>query len=177
MSDYDTTAGDRPPKKKRSWIAIAVGVVILLAFVAIGIIGVSVNYLRQNVVVVDTTGVDANRQFQDIYTRFPNQQPLLKIVDGKPQYVAERASHTMSEARLNTMHILAYDDQKGQAATVTLPFWIVRMKSGPFRISAYQRGWDDRGVSLRVDEIEKYGPGIVVDTSDQKHGRVLIWVD
>ena len=91
--------------------------------------------------------------------------------------MAERTSRATSDAKLNTMHILAYDDQKGQTATVTLPFWIVRMKTGPFRISAYQRGWDDRGASLRVDDIEKYGPGIVVDTSGQAHGRVLIWVD
>ena len=177
MSDYDANPGDRPARKKRSWIPIAIGVVILLAFVAIGIIGFGISYLRQNVAVIETTGVDADRQFQEVYAQFPNQQPLLKIIDGKPEYVAERASRATTEAKLNTMHILAYDDQKGQAATVTLPFWIVRMKSGPFRISAYQRGWDDRGVSLRVDDIEKYGPGIVVDTSDQTHGRVLIWVD
>ena len=39
------------------------------------------------------------------------------------------------------------------------------MKSGPIRISAYQQGWDDRGVSFRVEDIEKHGPGIIVDVT------------
>ena len=49
------------------------------------------------------------------------------------------------------------------------------MKSGPIRISAYQQGWDDRGVSFRVEDIEKHGPGIIVDVTEPNEGRVLIW--
>ena len=63
MSDYDANPGDRPARKKRSWIPIAIGVVILLAFVAIGVIGFGISYLRQNVAVVEATGAEADRQF------------------------------------------------------------------------------------------------------------------
>ncbi len=59
--------------------------------------------------------------------------------------------------------------------TFSLPFWLLRMKSGPIRISAYQQGWDDRGVSFRVEDIEKHGPGIIVDVTEPNQGRVLIW--
>ena len=71
--------------------------------------------------------------------------------------------------------LVAYDRDEGNTVTFSLPFWLLRMKSGPIRISAYQQGWDDRGVSFRVEDIEKHGPGIIVDVTEKNEGRVLIW--
>ena len=51
------------------------------------------------------------------------------------------------------------------------------MKSGPISFSAYASGWDDRGVSFRVEDIEQRGPGIVVDVTERNEGRVLIWAE
>jgi len=168
---------DETPKKKRRWIPIVVGVVILLAFVAIGVIGVGVNYLRQSMTVADASESDAMQEFDKVRSRFPGQQPLVQMVDGRPQYVAERASQDASSTTLTTLHVLAYDRDKGQTVTFALPFWLLRMKSGPIRISAYQQGWDDRGVSFRVEDIEKHGPGIIVDATERREGRVLVWAE
>ncbi len=76
---------DEAPKKKRRWIPIVVGVVILLAFVAIGVIGVGVNYLRQSMTVADASESDAMQEFDKVRSRFPGQQPLVQMVDGRPQ--------------------------------------------------------------------------------------------
>jgi hypothetical protein len=51
------------------------------------------------------------------------------------------------------------------------------MKSGPIRLSAYQQGWDDRGVSFDVKDIEKHGPGIIIDVVREREGRLLIWAE
>ena len=168
---------DSAPKKKRTWIPIVIGVVILLAFVAIGIIGVGISYLRQSMTVVDASESDATQEFEKVRSRFAGQRPLIQMVDGRPQYDADRASQTASQTTLNTLHVLAYDRDKGQTVTFTLPFWLLRMKSGPIRISAYQQGWDDRGVSFRVEDIEKHGPGIIVDATRSGEGRVLVWAE
>ena len=168
---------DEAPKKKRRWIPIVVGVVILLAFVAIGVIGVGVNYLRQSMTVADASESDAMQEFENVRSRFAGQRPLIEMVDGRPQYDADRATQTASQTALNTLHVLAYDRDKGQTVTFSLPFWLLRMKSGPIRISAYQQGWDDRGVSFRVEDIEKHGPGIIVDATGRREGRVLVWAE
>jgi hypothetical protein len=168
---------DEAPKKKRTWIPIVIGVVILLAFVAIGIVGVGISYLRQSMTVVDASESDAMQEFEKVRSRFAGQRPLIEMVDGRPQYDADRATQTASQTTLNTLHVLAYDRDKGQTVTFTLPFWLLRMKSGPIRISAYQQGWDDRGVSFRVEDIEKHGPGIIVDATRRGEGRVLVWAE
>lgn len=165
------------PKKKRTWIPIVVGAVILPAFVAIGIVGVGINYLRHSMTVTDTSEADAGSEFDKVRDRFPGQQPLIQIVDGRPQYVPERAGRDTEPTTLNTLHVLAYDRDKGQTVAFSLPFWLLRLKSGPIRISAYQQGWDDRGVSFRIEDIERHGPGIIVDAAERREGRVLVWAE
>ena len=102
---------------------------------------------------------------------------MIQLVDGHPQYVPERASQNPSTTSLSAVHVLAYDTDEGKVVKFSLPFWLLRMKSGPIRISAYQQGWDDRGVSFRVEDIEKHGPGIIVDATRPNEGRVLVWAE
>jgi hypothetical protein len=169
---------EAPPKKKRTWIWIVAGVVVLLMFVAIGGIIAAVAFFRQNLDIAEHVNeAGASAQFDAIHAKFPGQQPLIQLVDGTPEYVAERAAQSSPDTRLNTLHVLAYDRDKEQVATFSLPFWLLRMKSGPIRISAYQQGWDDRGVSFRIEDIEKHGPGIILDATERRQGRVLIWAE
>jgi hypothetical protein len=168
---------DELPKKKRSWIPIVLGVLVLLCVLAVGAIVLTVSWFRQNMVVAESTEAEALSQFDEVLKKFPGQQPLIQLVDDRPQYVPERASQSSSSGPLTTLHVIAFDRDEGKVVSFSLPFWILRMKSGPIRISAYQQGWDDRGVSFRIEDIEKHGPGIVVDASKPGEGRVLIWAE
>lgn len=168
---------DEMPRKKRRWIPILLGVLLLLGIVAVGAIVLTVSWFRQNMTITESTNEAADKQFDEVRARFPGQQPLIQLVDGRPQYVAERASQSSSQKSLTTLHVIAFDNDEGKVVTFSLPFWVLRMKSGPIRISAYQQGWDDRGVSFRIEDIEKHGPGIIVDGSEHGEGRVLIWAE
>lgn len=168
---------DDLPKKKRSWIPIVIGVLVLIGFIAVGAIFVTISWFRQNLVTADATEVTATQQFDEVRAKYPGQQPLIRLVDGQPQYDPDRASQSTTQTTLTTLHVLAFDRDKGKVVTFSLPFWLLRMKSGPIRISAYQQGWDDRGVSFKVEDIEKHGPGIIVDATERRQGRVLVWAE
>jgi hypothetical protein len=169
----DQGSGVRP--KKRSWIPIVIGIFLLFAIVAVGAIALTAMWFRQNMSVTRSSEDAAAQQFEDVRRRFPGQEPLIQLVDGRPQYAADRVSAAGAGAPLTSVHVIAYDRDEGNTVTFSLPFWLLRMKSGPIRISAYQQGWDDRGVSFRVEDIEKHGPGIIVDVTEENEGRVLIW--
>lgn len=168
---------DELPKKKRSWIPIVIGVLVLIGFIAVGAIALTVSWFRQNLVTTSADETAATQQFDAVRAKFPGQQPLIRLVDGTPQYDADRASHAATTTTLTTLHVLAFDRDEGKVVTFSLPFWLLRMKSGPIRISAYQQGWDDRGVSFKVEDIEKHGPGIIVDATERAKGRVLVWAE
>lgn len=166
------------PKPKRRWIPIVLGIVFVLFCIGVGAVIFTVSFFRQNLQVTqDISETSAMSEFEAVYAKFPGQQPLIQLVDGRPQLIADRASQAPSSAPLNTLHVIAFDKNDEEMAKFSLPFWLLRMKSGPIRLSAYSQGWDDRGVSFRIEDLEKAGPGIVVDVNREREGRFLIWVD
>lgn len=168
-------SGSRP--KKRSWIWIVVGIFVFFMVVALGVVAFTAIWFRQNLTVTQSGEDAATQQFEEVRRRYAGQEPLIKLVEGRPQYAAERASQAVSSVPLSSIHVIAYDRDEGNTVRFSLPFWLLRMKSGPIRISAYQQGWDDRGVEFRVEDIEKHGPGIIVDVTERNEGRVLIWAE
>lgn len=165
-------------KPKRRWIPIVLGILFVLFCVAVGAIFFAVSFFRENLQVSQHVAEGtASSEFDAVYAKFPGQKPLIQLVDDKPQLVAERASQAPNTKPLTTLHVLAFDRGDEEMAKFSLPFWLLRMKSGPIRLSAYQQGWDDRGVSFRVEDIEKAGPGIIVDVTERREGRLLIWAE
>ena len=169
--------GDAPPKKKRNWLAIVLGVLVLLGTLTVGCVVITVSWFRQNLDVTQTAEEDAMKQFEEVRNRFPGQQPLIQLVDGEPRFTPERATQGASTAGLTTLHVIAFDRDEGNLVKVSVPFWLVRMQSRPIRLSSYQEGWDDRGVSFRIEDIEKHGPGIIVDATQPGEGRVILWAE
>ena len=169
--------GDTPQPKKRNWIAIVLGVLLLFGILGVGCVVITVSWFRQNLAVTGTSEEAAMQQMDEVRSRFPGQQPLIQLVEGKPELAAERATEAPAQTTLSTLHVIAFDTDEGNLVSFSLPFWLLRMKSGPIRLSAYQQGWDDRGVSFRVEDIEKHGPGIIVDATRPGEGRVIVWAE
>jgi hypothetical protein len=168
---------EHAPPKRRTWIWVVIGVFFVLLVLAIGGMIFTVSFFQQNMTVADMSPASADEQFEAVRAKFAGQQPLIRMVDGQPQYDADRAAASTSTRPLQSMHVMAWDDEEEKLVTFALPFWLLRLKSGPIRLSAYSQGWDDRGVSFRVEDIERHGPGLLLDVNERREGRVLIWVE
>ena len=167
---------DVAPQKKRTWLWVVLGIFFVFVVMAVAGITFSVMFFRQAMTVTPTSAAGASEQFDAIRARYPGQQPLIQMVDGRPQYVPDRATASAATGSLKTMHMMAWDDDEEQLVTFSIPFWLLRLKSGPIQLSAYSQGWDDRGVSFKIEDLERAGPGIVMDFSE-RDGRVLIWAE
>lgn len=166
------------PQKKRRWVPIVIGVLLAGFVLTIGGCFVAIAVFRQNMSVTAMSASSADDEFAKVRARFAGQKPLIEFVDDRPQYVGDRATQQpSSSAPLTTMHVMAWDDDEGQLVTFSLPFWLLRMKSGPIQLSAYSQGWDDRGVSFRIEDLEKHGPGLLLDVSERNQGRAIIWME
>jgi hypothetical protein len=166
---------------RRRWVPIVFGVAVLLVFIGIGAAIAITAWFQQNVQVETRPASEATSEFEAIRKRFEGRPALLQIRDGRPEYALSREAREArgqskdSTARLETLHVLAWDERDGQLARVSLPFWVLRMKSDPIRLGSYASGLDDGGVDLRPSDIEQYGPGIILDTGVPAGGRVLVW--
>ena len=166
-----------PQKPRRRWIAIVLGILFLIFVLGVGAVIFSVAWFRQNVQVTEVSATKASEEFDAIRARFAGQRPLLEMRDGEPAYVAEREKEPLSNVKLTTVHLLAWDEDEEHLVRFALPFWLLRMKSGPIGFSSYASGIDR--VSLRPEDIERHGPGLILDVTEDRRGRgrVLIWAE
>jgi hypothetical protein len=161
-------------KKRRNWILIIFGVLVLVVFVGIGAVIAVAAWFQQNLEVVQNTSEhDAETAFVEVRQKFNTRAPLLEIKNGRPAYASGRPPASAPTTSLSTLHVLAWDPDDEELARVAVPFWLLRLKSDPIEFSGYGRL--DDGVDLRAEDIERYGPGIILDTKTPGGGRVLLW--
>ncbi|MGE3274844.1 MAG: hypothetical protein AB7O67_07015 [Vicinamibacterales bacterium] len=159
------------PAARRKWLPIVAGVAVLFVFLAIGgIIFVTV-WVRENLELDPTTRNQADAAFAAARAEFPGQEPLLRL-DGKTVHYTR--DEVADPPDIDQVHVLAWDPDEEQLARLSLPFWFLRLKSGPIAFSGYASGLDDQ-VSIRPEDIQKHGPGIVLDEVFPHGERVLIW--
>jgi hypothetical protein len=158
------------------WAQVLIGVAIIAIFLGIGAIIAVTAWFSQNMVVNSSTAREADEEFDKVRQHFKGQAPLIEMKDGVARYTTGRSAPSAPQ-QLNTLHILAWDADEEKLASVSVPWWVLRLKSGPIQFSSYASGLDDEGVKLRPEDIEKYGPGIIMEVTGRRGERVLLWAD
>ncbi len=160
--------------RRRRWLTIVAGVLVFLVVVGVAAIVAVTILVRDRVDIETSTEENATGEFQKIRARFGHTQPLLEIgSDGQPHYLTTAAASGGAGARPETLHILAWDPEDGELARVSLPFWILRMKSTPFKFDSSDAGLDQ--FEIRVEDIERFGPGLLLDHLTDDGDHVLLW--
>jgi uncharacterized protein YneF (UPF0154 family) len=159
----------------KKWLYIALGVFVVLVFLGIGGIFVTVTYVQNHLNVSRPAESDAMQAFAEIHQRFGDRTPLIEWKDDVPGMSAVPASNSNSK-QLTTLHLIAWDDDQGQLAKIDLPFWLLRLKSGPIKFGSAAYRFDDERVRMTVEDIDRYGPGIIMDYT-RRGNRALIWAE
>ena len=165
-----------PPKKKRTWLWVVLGIFLLCVIVGAGALFFAVSFFRQNMNVTAMSEPSAAEEFDSVRARFAGNKPLFQLVDGRPQMVSDAATQPASPAEISTIHVLAWDRDEEQLVKFSLPFWLVRLKAGPIRITS-RSAFDDHALEFRAEDLERHGPGLLLDLNEQRDGRLLIWVE
>jgi hypothetical protein len=160
----------------RRWLPIILGVVILLGFVAVGAVVFSVAWIRQNLEVTSMAEPDADAAFEGVRKRFAEKAPLITFDGGIPKMNKETLA-AKPQAALTTVHLLAWDPDERRVARFSLPFWLLRLKETPIQFGSYASGMDNLGIQVRARDIERYGPGIIVEANLPRGARALVWAE
>lgn len=162
---------------KRSWLPIVlviIGGIVLLGVLAIG---ASVYYFFNHVAIDTVSAESAHEEFEAARRPFAEQEPLL-VTDGHDIKLnpAEKRRTNRSGARIETLHILAWDPDEDKLVRLRIPWWLVRMKgSGGVKFKSGTSLFDSDRVALDIEDLERHGPGLILDASDRDGQRVLIW--
>jgi hypothetical protein len=160
---------------KRRWLVILAGVCVLVGVVAAGVAAVSYFYFRDRLEIArGTSRSDALARFEAERQRFGDRRPLLVMGDDRRPRYADGVPEHRNGGDVETFNVLAWDADDGALVSVSVPMWLLRMKSGPISFGEYVSGMDEHGVRLGPDDLQRYGPGVLLDIESPDGDLVLL---
>jgi hypothetical protein len=156
------------------WIVVAVGVIGVLGLVTMA--GVGFYFVSRHIDTREATPASAAAEFDRVKSEFAGQKPLIEL-DRRGNV---RKAHTDRPAPANAkppdyLHVLAFDPSDGRMVRFTLPFWLLRMKAGNATIDLNGNRMDLEDLRLTVEDLERFGPTLIVDHQAPDGDRVLVW--
>lgn len=161
-------------KKQRTILLAILGVAGVFV---IAVVGTGIWIVRSLVENVTMNEAAATRSFDDIRARFGNTGPVIALRGDGP-VLLRRPAETQPATTVKTLHILRWNGGAERMSRIDIPFSLLRMRDSVFRLRAEP---DPTGVSfstsLRIADIERYGPALLVDDTMPNGEHVLIWSD
>lgn len=156
-----------------AWIIVAIIGLGILAVVALA--GASLYFFSRHVQTATVTMGEADARFVEAQRGFEGQTPLIEL-DEQGHFLRGNPREASADAPAPAaLHVMAYDADDGQIVTLSIPFWLLRLQKGNTTIDLGGRRTDLEDLKLTVEDLESYGPALIVDHRDTDGARVLVW--
>ena len=156
--------------QRKTWISIVVAVLAISGLAIVALVGGSVYWIATHVDHEVTSSPDAATEFARERQRFATEQPVLEVSAGEsPTIRRTPGSARRSTGPMQTLHARFYDPEAGELTRADVPFWLIRAVNSLSFLP-------EMG-SLTLEEIEKHGPGLLVNGTGKTGEQILIWVD
>jgi hypothetical protein len=168
---------------KKTWLWIIFGVIICIAIGVAALVGSGIYLVSKHVKSELVGRVTAEQEFARQRDRFAGQQPLIEMRGevGDQQVTVHRAAESTGKGKvgLQTMRVLVYDAHEGRLVHVDLPFWLLRLvPSGRLgNVSGSGSDFSFESGRITIDDLERHGPGLVLDAKDSRNAQILIWTE
>jgi len=163
--------------KKTSWAVIIVGIsafVLVVVVVMVGVVGFVI-YQQFAFQAKTATEMSADEEFAQIVAKFEGQKPYLVIEDGEP--VASQEPAASPGKPVEALHIIVWDPDERKVVRLNMPFWLLRMTKGhPIKLSPDDKmGGEAMTLRITAEDLERRGPGLILDHREASGERVLVW--
>ena len=165
---------------RKTWVSVLIASVIIVGFLAAAAIGGTAFFIYRHVNTQFTPSDNAKEQFAGARARFAGQKPLIELnKDDEPVLHRDAIPASLPAAKLETLRVLAYDTNAGKLVHVSIPFWLLRL--APSRHVSFMNDtsidFDSDRVRLTLDDLERRGPGLILDQADRRGSQVLVWTE
>jgi hypothetical protein len=116
----------------------------------------------------------ASASFDDLRRRFGSSTPVFEVIGDEELVLRRQPPDAPATGTLQSLQIRHWDPDDEGLASVTLPFWLLRMKKGAFEMTSHYHA---RHLDVSVQDLERYGPALLVDHRGRGGDRLLIWTE
>jgi hypothetical protein len=168
-------------KLSSTTLLIALGLSTLLVIVSI--VGAVASFYWRCHDSRPASAATVEAEFLGLRARFADQQPLLDMCERRAR---EEGKVAGAVGPLRWFHTVIFDTRGRQRLVhITVPYWFARRSAG----HAGQFRWlgeltflddtefDPEAIQLSLDQIERHGPGLIVDHRHSSGGQFMAWVE
>jgi hypothetical protein len=151
-------------------------ILILLAagaLVGFSIFGVMVS---RAVDVEEADRPEALRRFSTARAAFAGQAPMLGL-DAAGRVVRRADPPEATPRALRRLEVLAYRAGDARLVSAHVPFWFFRLKRPALEYALSGTGLDLDRLQLTAADLERHGPGLVLDETSGNGDRLLVWTE
>lgn len=162
--------------KVKTWVWIVVAIVVIGILGVIAMAGVGLYFFSQHVQTQAASPSNAAREFEQVTTRFTGQKPLIEL-DNRGHYLRANTDRTPPpNAKVpDSLNVMAFDPDDGRIVRIAIPFWLLRLKMHGATIDFNGNKMDLEDLKLTVEDLERFGPTLIVDHKNRGGERVLVW--
>ena len=158
----------------RTWVKLTLGGVALLAGALAVLGGTGAYFVLRHMEKKESPEAEAVKAIEVAKARFGTRPPLIEIADPRRADIRINRPADASSTPVSTVHIINWNSETRELVTTEVPLWLMRFSSVNI---LSQLGVAPERFRLTVSDIQRYGPGIVVDYGSRGTSRVLVWVD
>jgi hypothetical protein len=169
--------------KKTNWVLIVLGIIIFVVIVGVGAcVGFGYYMVRQmDISTVNTANPEED--FAKARAQFAGQTPYIEVTstDARDETIVHRELEKAEKTTLTGLHMMIYGPRDKRLLRVTIPAWLLRLGgSKPVSFTGGGSGGGfDAGVRTNItnEDLERFGKGLVLDVTNRRGERVLIWTE
>lgn len=167
-------------KRRNNWLLIGCGVVVMLLIVGVALIGGAGYWFYQQLGIqsAERSPEDAAREMEALRARFGDERPLIVVEEEGEAKVDLEGRPRDHRDGLTALHVAAFDPGDGQLVRFSIPFWLMRLSpEGKISIGGDVLENVEGSERLTVQELERVGPGLLIDERKEDGGWVLVWTE
>jgi len=165
----------------KTWVWVVGGCAVLAVVAFLTFIGIGVYVALNNVHVTPATAVSAEHEFAATLDRFKGRAPLLLIDEDGRVKSSEKPPVEVGPSRqgtpLSSLNVMAWDPDDDKLVRVSVPFWVLRLTHHGARMKFGPDEIDLSNLHITLEDIERHGPGLILDHRDRRGMRVLLWAE
>jgi len=161
--------------KVKTWVWVVVGVIVIGILGIVALAAAGLWFVRSHVEVRQTTSAAASSDFESVRARFAAQKPLVEL-DDSGEFIRANTDRPNGTVQPQSLHVMVFDPDDEKVIRMELPFWLLRLKSGGNRDFTMNGNHVDMAkLHLSVEDLERFGPTLILDHTDRRGAHVLVW--
>ena len=160
----------------KTWIWIILGVIGVGILFVVAMAAAGMYFVAQNIQTRTVSTQTAADEFETIRKQFAGQKALIEL-DERGDFLRSNTDRPApaNARRPEKLYVLAFDPDDGGLVRMSIPFWLLRMKSHGATIDFSGNSMDLEDLKLTIEDLERFGPSLILDQKNEGGDRVLVW--